>query len=158
MRTVRLALGLSLLLPALSGCLNNMGSGRKIGDTVHDMNDQARWGRLGDASQYVEASYRGAYLNNHKLWGSAVQLADAEVVHVQVAQGGEAATAFVTYSWYGTDTMTLHQSVVRQRWASVGQTYALMSEVVVQGDPQLLGGKGDSTSTDAAPISLLNQQ
>ncbi len=134
-----------------------MSPGRKIGDTVHDMNDQARWGRLGDAAQYVEPTFRNTYLNNHRLWGSAVQLADAEVVHVQIAPGAENAVAFVSYSWYGTDTMTLHQSVVRQRWAAKGQSYALMSEVVVQGDPQLLGTKGDVTSTDAAPISLLNQ-
>jgi hypothetical protein len=146
-----------LLALGLAGCLNNMSSTRKIGDTVHDMNDQARWGRLGDAAQYVDPTYRGQYLANHKLWGSTVQLADAEVVHVQIAQGAEHATAFVTYSWYATDTMTLHQSVVRQRWQSLGSSYALISEVVVQGDPQLLGAKGESTSTEAAPISLLNQ-
>ncbi len=155
MRT--LALYLVVVCLSLMGCLSNMSSTRKIGDTVHDMNDQARWGRLGDAAQYVDPTYRNTYLTNHRYWGSEIQLADAEVQHVQIAQSADAATAFVTYSWYGADTMTLHQSVVRQRWSALGSRYVLASEVVVQGDPRLLGATGPATSTDAAPISLLQQ-
>ena len=150
---------LALLIPcALFGCntLANASPNRKISDTVHDMNDQARWGRMGDASQYVERTYRGTYLSNHRGWGSQIQLADVEVVQVQMSNDGELATAFVTYSWYGTDAMTLHQSVVRQRWVATKEAYTLVSEAIVQGDAQLLGGKGN-INPESASVSLLGE-
>ncbi|HEX2677245.1 MAG TPA: hypothetical protein VHM19_11410 [Polyangiales bacterium] len=136
------------------GSLQQASPGAKFGNTVHDMNDQARWGRLGDASQYVESSYRTKYLQNHRMWGSKIQLADVEVVQVQMSPDGESANAFVTYSWYGTDAMTLHQSVVRQRWIATRDSYAMFSEAVVQGDAALLGGQG-ITNPDNAAVSAL---
>lgn len=152
-------LGLALLLGiSLSGCfLNNASPTRKIGDTVHDMNDQARWGRMGDAAQYVDPTYRSTYLTNHRRWGSAIQLADAEVVHVQIASDAANATAFVTYSWYSMDDMTLHQSVVRQRWSSQEESdsYALISESVVQGDPLLLKSEGEGVNNESASVSVI---
>jgi hypothetical protein len=135
------------------GTLRGASPAARIGDTVHDMNDQARWGRLGDASQYVEVGYRGTYLTNHRYWGSKIQLADVEVEQVQISTDAELATAFVTYSWYGTDAMTLHQSVVRQRWSANKERYTLMSEAVVQGDPTLLGGELGAGNMDSASVS-----
>ncbi len=157
MRTT-LSFVLSLVTLMLAGCgaLSNASPGRKIGDTVHNMNDQARWGRTGDAAQYVEPSYRSTYLSNHRQWGSQIQLADVEVVQVQMSSDGDLATAFVTYSWYGTDAMTLHQSVVRQRWISTRENYTLVSESVVQGDAALLGGKGN-INPESASVSLLGE-
>jgi hypothetical protein len=150
-------LGLVFVLGiSLSGCfLNNASPTRKIGDTVHDMNDQARWGRMGDAAQYVDPTYRSTYLTNHRRWGSGIQLADAEVVHVQIASDASNATAFVTYSWYSTNDMTLHQSVVRQRWSSQDENYALISEAVVQGDPLLLKADGEGVSDNSASVSVI---
>ena len=97
------------------------------------------------------------YLTNHRRWGSAIQLADAEVVHVQIASDASNATAFVTYSWYSTNDMTLHQSVVRQRWSSQEESdsFALISESVVQGDPLLLKSDGDGVSNESASVSLI---
>jgi hypothetical protein len=158
MRTLAVMLVLSVSL-SVSGCfLNNASPTRKISDVVHDMNDQARWGRMGDAAQYVDPTYRGTYLANHRHWGSAVQLADAEVVHVQIASDASNATAFVTYSWYSTDDMTLHQSVVRQRWNSVEENFVLFSETVVQGDPLLLRADGPGeVNNESASVSLLKE-
>jgi hypothetical protein len=141
-----------------SGCfLNNASPSRKIADTVHDMNDNARWGRMGDAAAYVDSTYRTTYLNNHRKWGSAIQLADAEVVHVQIAEDASAATAFVTYSWYSMGDMTLHQSVVRQRWTSTDDNLALVSETVVQGNPKLLAADAPGElNHQSASVSVMN--
>ena len=143
---------------ALSGCfLDNASPTRKIADTVHDMNDQARWGRMGDAAGYVDPTYRKTYLNNHKRWGSGIQLADAEVVHVQIQDDASGATSFVTYSWYSMADMTLHQSVVRQRWTSNEDALVLVSESVVQGDASLLTAEGPGTNNESASVSVMKE-
>src|SRR5262245_49838857 len=131
-----------LLTLALTGCfMANTSPAKKIGDTVHDLNDQARWGRIGDAALLVDVSYRNTFLSAHQAWGSEIQLADTEIVHVQIAPDAEHANAIVNYSWYAMDSMTLHETTVRQRWSAVSGGYALMSEAVVKGDPRLLATK-----------------
>lgn len=138
------ALTCSALALGLSGCfLANSSPAKKIGDTVHDLNDQARWGRLSDAASMVDPSYRVKFLKDHQRWGDDIQLADSEVMQVQIASDSEHANALVNYSWYALDTMTLRQTTVRQRWSAVAGGYALMSEAVVRGDPNLLVGLPD---------------
>jgi hypothetical protein len=128
-----------LLSLGLAGCfMANTSPAKKISDTVRDLNENARWGRIGDASLLVDASYRNTFLSAHQGWGSEIELADSEVVHVQITPDAEHASAIVTYSWYAMDTMTLHETTVRQRWSAVSGGYALFSEAIVKGDPRLL--------------------
>ena len=159
LRLLRVSL-VSCVLFALTGCLNNASPTKKLTDTVHDLNDEARWGRVADASQRVDPSYRRMFLNNHKDWGRTIQIADAEVINMQISEDGTQAAAFVQYSWYAINTMTLHQSVVRQRWTAVegSSNYGLVSETVIQGDPRLLGGTPapGSESSMTMPMSMLD--
>jgi hypothetical protein len=135
-----------LLLLSVSGCfMGNTSSTKKITDSVQDLNEQARWGRIGDAALLVEPNYRDAFVSAHQSWGNDIELADTEIVHVQIAANAEHANAIVTYSWYSKSTMTLHETTVRQHWSAHGGTYALTSEAVVKGDPSLL-----ATATNAA--------
>lgn len=136
----------------LSGCfMGNNSPAKKIGDSVHDLNDQARWGRIGDAALLVEPSYRDQFVIAHQKWGSDIQLADSEIVQVKIAPDAEHASAIVSYSWYAMDTMTLHETVVQQRWSAHGGGYALVSEAVVKGDPRLL-----SATASAAILTSAN--
>jgi hypothetical protein len=124
----------------LAGCfLDNASSSRKLSDAVTELNKATRWGQLNLAAQMVEPVYRPQFLANHAHWGERVQVADSEVVHVEMAQGEDDAVAVIVYQWYETQAMTLHQSVVRQRWSRAGDGYALLSEFVVQGDGRLFG-------------------
>ena len=124
----------------LAGCfLDNASSGKKLTDAVTEMNKATRWGQLNLASQMVEPVYRPQFMVNHAPWGERVQVADSEIVHVEMADGEDSAVAMIVYQWYETAAMTLHQSVVRQRWSRVGDGYALLSEAVVQGDARLFG-------------------
>jgi len=149
-----------LLILAFSGCfMANNSPAKKISDSVRDMNENARWGRIGDASLYVDTSYRNTFLSAHQDWGSEIEVADTEVVQVQIAPDEEHASAIVSYSWYATDTMTLHQTTVRQRWSAVGSGYALFSEAIVKGDPRLLrapeppkGSTPDEAVRSRAPV------
>jgi hypothetical protein len=135
----------------LAGCfLENASAGKKLSDAVTELNKATRWGQLSLAAQMVEPVYRQQFMANHVLWGERVQVADSEVVHVEM-QGDDNAVAMIVYQWYETQAMTLHQSVVRQRWSRAGEGYALLSEVVVQGDGRLFGKPTDAATP--APVS-----
>jgi hypothetical protein len=129
----------------LAGCLlDNASSGKQLTDAVTEMNKATRWGQLNLAAQMVEPVYRPQFVVNHAQWGQRVQVADSEIVHVEMAEGEDSAIAVITYQWYETAAMTLHQSTVRQRWSRSGDGYALLSEAIVQGDGRLFGEPTDS--------------
>lgn len=128
-----------LMVFALCGCFaSNTSPTRKITDSVQNLNENTRWGRIGDAALLVEPSYRDTFVSAHQAWGSDIQLADTEIVHLQIAPDNEQASAIVTYSWYAMDTMTLHVTTIRQHWAARSGSFALTSESVIKGDPRLL--------------------
>ena len=127
------ALALSV---SVSACfLANLGSDKKIGDAVQNLNNQARWGRLNDAALLVLPEYRATFLNQHRLWGTDIQLADSEIVNIQLASDSQNASAFVTYSWYAMADMTLHETTLRQHWEAKNSSFALRGETVVREIP-----------------------
>ena len=122
-----------------AGCMmQGEGPVKKLTDTVQDMNKATRWGQLVEAERLVEPVYRPRFLRSHAHWGQTIQVADSEVVHMEMAPDQETAVAAVSYEWYLLSAMTLHTSVVQQRWAQVNETFMLVSENIVQGDPRLL--------------------
>lgn len=142
----------------LSGCLfANASAGKRLNDTVNQLNRSTRWGQLAEAARMVDPTYRPLFIANHRGWGQLIQVADSEVVHVELAPDSESALALVSYEWYLPDVLTLHQTLVRQRWSRLGSNYALISEAVVQGDGRLLGGKAvvaPALSPDDATLGL----
>jgi hypothetical protein len=127
------------LCGATAGCLLESATAqKKFSDTVEQMNKDARWGQLGQAARLVDPAYRAQFTSNHAGWGELIQVADSEVVQLDLASDKESAIAVITYEWYLTSAMTLHQSVVRQRWSKHRGRFGLLSEVVVKGDPRLL--------------------
>ena len=123
---------LCLVIAFMGSCLSNASPTKKLTDTVYETNDKARWGRIGQAAMRTTPGYRQAFMESHRGWGSRIQIADTEVLNLQFAQDGDVAVATVTYSWYALDTMTLHASVVRQRWEASEEFYGLAGEEVVQ--------------------------
>jgi hypothetical protein len=147
------------VLVLLQGCLlANASASKRLSDTVNLMNRSTRWGQLADAAHMVEPAYRPLFIANHRGWGQAIQVADSEVVHIELAPDSESALALVSYEWYLPDALNLHQTLIRQRWSRVGKgMYTLISEAVVQGDARLLGGKAvalATPSTDAETLGL----
>jgi hypothetical protein len=137
-RFLLLVLAAGIVLSALSGCfLGNSGADKKLSDVVNNLNDQARWGRLNDAALLVQHDYLEAFLDRHRQWGSDIQLADTEVVNIQLAPDSEHASAVVNYSWYAMSDMTLWETTLRQVWNARNNSFALASEAIVRGNPAL---------------------
>lgn len=131
MRTMAL-----LLLLSLSGACAASQPKKRLAEAVHTMNDAARWGRIGSAVAMVEPAYQARFLKAHSGWGEDVQLADSEVVQVDMSTE-EAAVAIIAYRWYSLRTMTLHSTMVQQNWVRLEDKFQLVSETVLKGDDQL---------------------
>ena len=136
-------IGLCLtLLAALPGCFfANASSTKRLNDVVNQMNRSTRWGQVADAARLVEPNYRPLFIASHRGWGQVIQVADSEVVQIEMAPDYESAIAIVSYDWYLPDALTLHETVVRQRWSKLGSNYTLVSEAIVQGDARLFAAK-----------------
>jgi hypothetical protein len=130
------------------GCMmQGEGPVKKLTDTVQDMNKATRWGQLGEAERLVEPVYRARFMRSHAHWGETIQVADSEVVHMEMAPDQETAVAAVSYEWYLLSAMTLHSTVVQQRWSQVNESFMLVSESVVQGDARLLAANAKEPSS-----------
>jgi hypothetical protein len=118
--------------------MQNEGPAKRLTDTLVTMNKATRWGQLGQAERMVEPVYRVRFIQTHAHWGQIIQVADSDIVHMEMTPDHETAVAMITYDWYLLSAMTLHTTVVQQRWAQVNETFMLASESVVQGDARLL--------------------
>jgi hypothetical protein len=138
LRSIRVALVASLMSVCLGGCLfNQAGPKNKLRESVLAMNKATRWAQLAQATRMVDPTYRARFAETHRHWGSRIQVADSEVVEMEMTPDAENAIAIVAYNWYLSDAMTLQTTVVRQRWADINGNYGLISEAIVQGDPRL---------------------
>lgn len=159
-RLAALLLVCLLLCCSLVSCMGvGDGPAKRFHETVLDMNKSTRWGQMGDAAMWVEPTYRPKFVETHQRWGQEIQVADSEVVSVQMAPDQDQAVALVSYQWYLTSAMTLHTTVVQQRWTQVDEHFLLVSELVVQGDDRLLqvakgeAGEGAPMSADAESLA-----
>ena len=133
----------------------NASPAKKLTDAVHGLSEATRWGQLDNAMRMVEPTYRNKFLQQHREWGSGIQVADAEVVILEMSPDHESATAVLAYQWYLYDNMSLRQTVVRQIWTLNQGGYGLMAERIVQGDPRLFDTNAPESAAPTASVRLL---
>lgn len=134
----------SLLATAvlLSGCMliDNIAPQARLTDTVHELNDEVRWGRIDLAAQRVAGTHRAAFIAQHREWGRDIRLADVEVTGMEMNLPDGSSASTVTYGWIDERTMELRTTSVRQRWVGEGEGFVLASETIIGGEPELLAG------------------
>jgi hypothetical protein len=131
--------GVVVALGLASSCATPSAS-KKFSEAVENMNKAARWGEMRQAASLVDPAYQATFTTNHAEWGDQIQVADSQVMQLDLAPDQESAVAVITYDWYLMTAMTLHKSVVRQRWTRRPESsdFGLSGEEVVKGDPRLL--------------------
>ena len=114
----------------------------KAQEAMVDMNAHARFGRMEVAAEHVKPAEREGFLKRRTGWGSAVQIADSEIVGMQVGQGAkDEAVSYVRVSWYRVADGELRSTTVRQKWKVEGARgdWYLTAEERIGGDAGLLG-------------------
>ena len=123
-----------------SGCIfQNVGSEEKLRDAVMGYNDETRWNRMDLAQQRVVPTRRGEFRLRHHRWGREFQIADMDILDVQVSgEDQENAISIVQIRWYDQRTMLIADTIVAQEWERVTGGYILVDEQVRDGNPTLL--------------------
>jgi hypothetical protein len=123
-----------------SGCIfQNVGSEEKLRDAVVGYNDETRWNRLDLAQLRVTPARRGDFRMRHYRWGRDIQIADMDILDVQVSgEEHENAISVVHISWYNQSTMMIADTIVAQEWERVTGGYILIDETVREGNETLL--------------------
>lgn len=124
---------------ACAGCfMNNLKPKRRLHDAVFAMNDAARWGRLDLAVTHVSPAYRQRFLETHEHWEEALEVADMELTHLEMAPDGKTAVSKVAFRWYRLRQMELKETVVEQRWTLETSPLVMIEEKVSSGNADLL--------------------
>ena len=110
----------------------------RLRDAVVGINDEMRWNRLDLATQRVAPPYRGYYRLSHHSWHRDFQIADTEIIHVEIGEERATATSMVAVRWYDQRTMLLAETTLRQKWTKVTGGYVLINEEVASGNERLL--------------------
>jgi hypothetical protein len=129
------------LLIGLSGCLiQNLSPETRMRDSVIELNEGARWGRMDVASGHVAPNFRTQFKLSHMRWGRDIQIADTEILGMnpQTDDEGQGAFSRVAVRWYDESTMVLASTVIRQIWQKHKQTFLLTNESIESGHPGLL--------------------
>jgi len=129
------------LLLGLSGCLiQNLSPETRLRDSVIELNEGARWGRMDVAAGHVSPVFQNQFHLSHVRWGRDIQIADSEIlaVNAHTEEDGSGAVSRVAIRWYDQGTMVIAQTIVRQAWQKHKQTFLLTNESVESGHPGLL--------------------
>jgi hypothetical protein len=137
---------LALVTALLAGCLGH-NSRNQAQEAVLDLNEHARFGRMTVAMSRVDDAARETFAKQHAGWGSQVQIADYEVVGLDVGDKDTAAS-YVRISWYRADG-ELHGTTLRQDWKKGKGDWKLVKEERADGDIGLLGERVEVLAPDA---------
>jgi hypothetical protein len=138
MRTVghHACVGLALL----SGCIAGAGYSLRdrITEAAREYNDGVRWGRLEQAVVHVPAERRERFVNRHAQLEDELEIADCEMVHLEVDAKHERATARVEYLWSLRRRGLVEKTATDQDWVRKDGQWVVDREVRVKGAPLVL--------------------
>jgi hypothetical protein len=120
--------------------VQNLSPETRMRDSVLELNEGARWGRMDVASGHVAPQFRDQFRLSHIRWGRDIEIADTEILGMSPDTDEDGAGAFsrVAVRWYDQDTMVLASTVIRQTWQKHKQTFLLTGEAIESGHPGLL--------------------
>ena len=127
-----------VLSAAVSGCtLSHLSPQARFSESAYVLNDASRWGQVDLASSHVTGPYREQFRARRRDWGDRINVAEVELLRLQLAEDKDTAVSEVSLSWYDAAGMTLRKSLVTQRWENHRGTFRLAEETVSRGDPRV---------------------
>ena len=134
----RLVFACVTLVFGASCIMQNLSPETRLRDSVVELNEETRWGRMDVAVKRVAPGFRDQFVMSHMRWGNDIQIADVEMLGMNANKEEGDAVSRVAIRWYDQRSMVISDTVVRQNWKQHKQTYILMSESVESGHPGLL--------------------
>ena len=136
-----------LTILALPGCMAGMGYSTmdQVTNAAREYNNDVRWGRYDQAAKHVPSTDRQRFVERHSSLEEDLEIADYELVNIEVDKKKQTASARVDYSWTLKTRGIVEKTTTRQKWERRDLEWVLASEERVKGAPLVLfeePGKG----------------
>ncbi|HEX5659438.1 MAG TPA: hypothetical protein VFX59_19720 [Polyangiales bacterium] len=131
------------ILVLLAGCtLQNLTPTARMQESVYHLNDAARWNQLEAAAKLVSPKYQAQFRERRATWGETINVAEVDLLFMQLAQDKESAVSEISLSWTDATGVHLHRSNVTQKWANESGSFRLVDETINKGDQALFATQG----------------
>jgi hypothetical protein len=129
-----------LLLLFAAGCIAGMGYSTrdKVTEATREYNSGVRWGRYEQAAEHLPKDRRHRFFERHKALEDELEIADCEVVNLDIDTKKQEATARVDYVWSLKRVGLVEKTSTDQTWRKIDGEWRLSSEVRVKGSPLTL--------------------
>lgn len=126
------------IIALLAGCtLQNLSPQARMQESVYTLNDAGRWNQLEAAARNVSPSYQARFRERRSAWGEGINVAEVDLVFMELAQDKESAVSEVALSWTDASGVHIHRSHVMQKWANEHGSFKLVDETIKKGDQGL---------------------
>lgn len=130
----RLLLTLTLILPAL-GC-GPRDRGLELQDAVRAYNQRLRWSAFDQASAFVAAEKRAAWLASRTANATGLHFTDVQVIRLgNPDPGTKSVDVLVALSWYRMPDTRVHSATWAQTWQEIEGRWRLTDEKAVEVPP-----------------------
>jgi hypothetical protein len=137
---------------ALSGCITGMGYSTldQVTNAAREYNNDVRWGRFAEAARHLPSDERQRFVDRHSSLENDLEIADYELVSIEVDKKKQSAQARVDYTWALKTRGIVEKTTTRQKWERRDSDWILAAEERVKGAPLVLFDepRRASTSTD----------
>jgi len=129
---------LPLLL--LTGCIAGMGYSTidQVTNAAREFNNDVRWGRYDQASIHVPKDERQRFVDRRTALEEELEIADYELVTIDVDKKKETASARVDYTWTLKTRGIVEKTTTRQSWERRDGQWVMATETRVKGSPLIL--------------------
>jgi hypothetical protein len=129
-----------LTILALPGCMAGMGYSTmdQVTNAAREYNNDVRWGRYDQAAKHVPSTDRQRFVERHSSLEEELEIADYELVNIEVDKKKQTASARVDYSWSLKTRGIVEKTTTRQKWERRDMDWVLASEERVKGAPLVL--------------------
>jgi hypothetical protein len=134
---------LSLFAMLWGGCIAGMGysSEDRVIQAAREYNEGVRWGRLEKAADHLMKDARDRFYERHKNVEDELEIADMEIVSVELDKSDKKVTravARVEYTWTLKRVGLVEKTTTEQKWEERNRDWLLVAETRKKGSPLTL--------------------
>lgn len=118
----------------LAGCAGGYDTQTAVRNAVDEFHDGFRWGAMGSMLPHVRLTEHETFTADYQESMDGVSIADYEVQRLQIADDGDSAKVWVSFSWYRENEMIVHEAHVREEWLDTGGGWCRGEVVVERGE------------------------
>jgi hypothetical protein len=125
---------------AAGGCIAGMGYSTvdKVTSAAREYNQDVRWGRYEQAAEKLPKELRQRFIERRASLDDELQIADYELVSIDVDKKARTAKARVDYSWTLKRRGLVEKTTTRQDWEERDGQWLMTKETRTRGAPLVL--------------------